>query len=93
MSSSSGSSGSDDGEIGLGKPRPESSESTEDKVVEKSPKGRFHRVRSKLFPERVHGFSHSLIADSEVVHIKPFIWLSTTIRVGKWHGMLSVSRI
>jgi hypothetical protein len=44
MPSSSGSADSDDGEMGLGQTRGDSSESVEDKVVEKSPKGRFHRV-------------------------------------------------
>lgn len=44
MPSSGGSSVSDDGEMDLGPTRADPSEPMEDKVVEKSPKGRFHRV-------------------------------------------------
>lgn len=44
MPSSDGSSISDDGEMDLGQGRSDPQELAEDKVVEKSPKGRFHRV-------------------------------------------------
>jgi hypothetical protein len=53
MPSSSGSADSDDGDMGLGQTRADSSESTEDKVVEKSPKGRFHRVCRETFPCKI----------------------------------------
>jgi hypothetical protein len=57
--------------MGIGKPRPESSESMEEKVVEKSPKGRFHRVCVFLLT-LVYCLLSSIV-DSGVVHIKQYI--------------------
>lgn len=44
MPSSRGSSVSGDDEMGLSQKRAQSTDFADDKVVEKSPKGRFHRV-------------------------------------------------
>lgn len=87
MPSSGGSSVSDDGEMDLGPTRADPSEPMEDKVVEKSPKGRFHRVCRYLFVVKKLCEFCSLIGASEAVHTRRFIWRLTMTRGGKWRGM------
>ena len=77
---------SDDGDMDLGHPRGDPSESTEDKVVEKSPKGRFHRVcryRALLVKMRLF---RSLTGVSGVARTRRCIWRLTTIQGARLRG-------
>lgn len=54
LPSSSDSSGSEDSERGRGQKRSSNKEALDDKVVEKSPKGRFYRVCQPLWFNQPH---------------------------------------
>ena len=88
---SSESSASDDDEMRVGGNRGGQPDSVEDKVVEKSPKGRFHRVRSNFGNHS--NIIRSSIVGSEVAPIKRSIWHLIMILVGKLRGMSSHSLI
>ena len=86
MPSSGGSSVSDDGEMDLGPSRADPSEPMEDKVVEKSPKGRFHRVCRYLLVVNKLCDYRSLIGASGAVHTRQFIWRLTMTQEERWPG-------